>query len=712
MILASVLLLGVFTQEALDLRILHPEQGPVDARLQPARTLRDPLHPWTPPSDLDAWTREARDLRRQIEVAAGLWPLPEAAPLRPVRHGRVEREEYTVEKVSFASVPGHFVTGSLYLPRPGVGALGADGRRAGVLSPHGHWAQGRFHDAGAATASRDLGSGAEDFEAASRHPLQARMVQLARMGCVVFHYDMIGYASSSALNHRDGFQDLDAVLRLHNALGVQTFNSIQALSFLGSLEEVDPERLGVTGASGGGTQTFVLCALDARPAAAFPAVMVSTGMQGGCVCENASYFRLGTNNAAIAALFAPRPMALSGADDWTIDIEWRGFPQMREVWSLYGQPDAVRARCFPQYGHNYNRHARAEMASWFRRHLGLDDRAAMEERDFVPLSRAEMEVFDAEHPMPEATLDAAGLRAQMRRRDAEVLERAVSEGPEAFRELVGGAARVMFCPVPGPEEGLRWQRRSLQRRGSVTLHRALVGRLGEQDAVPLVAAVPSGARRVVLWLSEEGKSGMIGEDGAWCPTVARWLSQRTAVVAIDVLGTGEATSSDFPFEVDSRFPGYTFGYNRPVIAERVRDIATAMRAALTLVDAERLDLVGTAQAGLWTILARALWASEQQAEGWPSSPVENGRTVVDLQGFGFGQIRSVNDPRLLPGSLRYGGVGGLAALAPVKSLVLFGVEGVPEVEWSALLRMARAAGQPLRLEPGPLDLSAAARVLR
>ncbi len=82
-----------------------------------------------------------------------------------------------------------------------------------------------------------------------------------------------------------------AELWSQNKMGLQTWNSIRALDFIESLPDVDPRRIGVTGASGGGTQTFMLCGLDPRPAVAFPAVMVGTAMQGGCQCENASYLR-------------------------------------------------------------------------------------------------------------------------------------------------------------------------------------------------------------------------------------------------------------------------------------------------------------------------------------------------------------------------------------------------------------------------------------
>src|SRR5271165_2685068 len=104
---------------------------------------------------------------------------------------------------------------------------------------------------------------------------------LARLGCVVFHYDMVGNSDSMQIKHREGFKDVDAQLRLQTFMNLQTWNSVRIVDFLLTLPDVDPGRIGITGASGGGTQTFMLCALDDRPAVAFPAVMVSTEMQGG-----------------------------------------------------------------------------------------------------------------------------------------------------------------------------------------------------------------------------------------------------------------------------------------------------------------------------------------------------------------------------------------------------------------------------------------------
>src|SRR5439155_11415225 len=234
--------------------------------------------------------------------------------------------------------PGYYVTGNLYRPKNRTGKLPA------ILSPYGHWPDGRFIWNSDEKIKAELASGAEKTPQSARYPLQARCAMLARMGCVVFHYDMVGYADSKPIGHRAGFTDADAELRLQSFMGLQTWNSIRSLDFLLSLPEVDPRRIGVTGASGGGTQTFILCGVDDRPAVAFPAVMVSTQMQGGCVCENASYLRIGTGNVEFAALFAPKPLAMSGANDWTIDIERKGLPELKSIYKLFAAGDKVTAK--------------------------------------------------------------------------------------------------------------------------------------------------------------------------------------------------------------------------------------------------------------------------------------------------------------------------------------------------------------------------------
>src|SRR5688500_4715370 len=305
-------------------------------------------HPWDfKPTfkDKAEWEQRAKRLRMQTLVALGLWPMPEKTPLNVVIHGKIDRGDYTVEKVCFASLPGHYVTGNLYRPKNRAGKLPA------ILSPHGHWPGGRFMWRNDADAQKEVDLGAEGSINAARSPMQSRCAMLARMGCVVFHYDMLGYGDSTAIKHREGFDDVEATLRLQSQLGLQVWNGIRGLDFLSELPDVDASRLAVTGASGGGTQTFLVCAVDDRPAVSFPAVMVSMAMQGGCVCENAPLLRIGTNNVEIACLFAPKPLGMSGANDWTKQIESRGLPEAKSVYKLYDAEDRVAAKYFP-FEHN------------------------------------------------------------------------------------------------------------------------------------------------------------------------------------------------------------------------------------------------------------------------------------------------------------------------------------------------------------------------
>src|SRR5262245_918638 len=146
------------------------QQAPKDARLgkptdydghyDPADGSRKTFA-WTAPASKTAWDARREKVRTQMLVANGLWPMPEKTPLHAVIHGKIERDGYTIEKVFFASYPGHYVCGNLYRPAPAADPSKPVGKHPAVLCPHGHWANGRFLLQNDATIAGDKNRGAE-----------------------------------------------------------------------------------------------------------------------------------------------------------------------------------------------------------------------------------------------------------------------------------------------------------------------------------------------------------------------------------------------------------------------------------------------------------------------------------------------------------------------------------------------------------------------
>jgi dienelactone hydrolase len=657
-------------------RVLPPGQKPEDRRLGPPRTLNDKDFFLVPPATRAAWEARRRAVREQVLVATGLWPLPPRTPLDPVIHGKIDRDGYTVEKVFFASLPGHYVSGNLYRPKGKKGPLPA------VLSPHGHWQNGRFYEAPEAAAREQIRQRAEKTLEGARYPLQARCAQLARMGCVVFHYDMVGYADSTAIGHRTGFTDAEAELRLQSFMGLQTWNSTRALDFLLGLPDVDPTRVGVTGASGGGTQTFILCAADDRPAAAFPAVMVSTEMQGGCVCENCSYLRQGTGNIELAGLFAPKPLGMTGAHDWTLHIEERGLPELKKLYQLYGAEDRVMTRCFPQFEHNYNQVSREVMYNWFNKHLKLGQPEPVVERPFLPVPPRDLSVYDSEHPRPKDTADAAGVRRYLSATSDKQVE-ALRPGPrfarslEEYRRVLGTALRVMVhdeMPAAGEVEANEVGEKG--ERDGLTWRRYLLGRKGAGEQVPAFGIKgPEFDGTVVVWVHPRGKASLF-EVGKLVPAARQVLDAKAAILAVDVFGTGEF--GEVRPAVNKEFAGFTFGYNRPLLAQRVHDVLTAVAFARGHEKTKKVHLVGWEKAGPWVLLARPL-CGEAVA-----------RAAADAAGFRFESVQDPGDEMMLPGALKYGGLGALAGLAAPGELYVHHHQDMGAGRW--LEAAYRAAG--------------------
>ena len=310
-----------------------------DARLGPTRTTNTPvtMHHY---ATLAQWQARAAQLRTRILVSAGLWPLPPRTPLHPRVTGRVERDGYSIENVLLETMPGFFLGGNLYRP------LNQPGPHPAIVSPHGHWAHGRL----------------EDTELAS---VPGRCINLARLGFVVFAYDMIGYNDTQAFDHKFAGNALWGI----SLQGLQLWNSLRAVDYVASLPDVDPQRLGCTGASGGGTQTFLLTAIDERIKVSAPVNMISHTMQGGCLCENGPLLRIGTDNMEIGALMAPRPLLMiSATGDWTKDTPAVEYPALRHIYDLYGATDHL-AQHQVTSPHNYNRESREHVYAWMVRWL-------------------------------------------------------------------------------------------------------------------------------------------------------------------------------------------------------------------------------------------------------------------------------------------------------------------------------------------------------
>lgn len=321
-------------------------------------------------SNATDWEAHADSIRATVRKGMELDVLPAQTPLHPRYRNKKVLDGYTVESVVFESLPGFFVTGNLYKP---AGKLKKKSL-AVILSPHGH-----FPD--------------EHDYARFRKDMQIRCAAMARMGAMVFAYDMVGWGESAQVSHNDP-----------RTLLFQTLNGIRTIDFLLSLPEADPERIAVTGASGGGTQTFMLAALDERVKVSVPVVMVSAHFFGGCVCESGMPVHRNGNavytNAEIACVVAPKPMLwVSDGNDWTKNNQSVEYPFAKHIYNLYDKESMVESVHLETEGHDYGKNKRAPVYPFLAKHLGLDlskikDAKGNISEDFVSiLSRKDLSYF-------------------------------------------------------------------------------------------------------------------------------------------------------------------------------------------------------------------------------------------------------------------------------------------------------------------------------
>lgn len=524
------------------------------------------------------WQKCKERIRMQALVSCGLWPLPERAPLQAQVFDRVERDGYSVEKVYFQSYPGVYVGGNLYRP------LGkGKGPFPGVLNPHGHWSAGRMAD------EKD-GS------------LAGRCIGLARMGLVAFSYDMSGYNDTFFPDHGSVPADrfyvrhrrfaTNAVHQLWgiSQMGLQTWNSIRALDFLESLPDVDRKRLACTGESGGGTQTFMLGAIESRLAAVAPVVMVSHSMQGGCSCENAPGLRVEHSNMEISAAAVPIPQILVGATgDWTKTTLTVEGPAVARIYELMGVPERIRYVRF-DFNHNYNQTSRESVYGWFNRWL-LRARSfeAVPEQPFAKEPDGALRVFPDDKLPPDAITEN------------QFIQFLISTAEAQWRQSLptSRATLVRYHQLMLPA----WQR-ALQLDAPEAKVPFVPKRAGTQYVEEVQWAGSNSQTGLKLAVNRPGNSAqtrvaiLAGGDGA-ATSMLPSLSSRLRQDGWTVVEVKEFT----PEAEGDPFANFYTVYNRTRAQERVRDLVRACQFARSDLNARAVVLCGTGAAGPWALLA-------------------------------------------------------------------------------------------------------------
>lgn len=444
----------------------------------------------------DAEARKSEG-REHLLRGLGLLPLPERTPLHARVTGVLDRDGYRIEKIAFQSRPDFWVTAHLYVPD-------GDGPFPVILNPHGHWGWKKTEPV-----------------------VQTRLIAQAKHGYLAMIVDSPGrsFEGGRAVERRQQgpHEEWRLAMSAGTATGIYVWDLIRALDYLETRAEADMSRVGLTGASGGGTATTYLFAVEPRIACAVPVVYATSleiNPHNGCLCNHVpGTLRIG-DRADLLALRAPAPVLVIGARE---DAEFppegtrRSGEKLRAIWRLYGAEDAARWLLFDG-PHGYGRAMREAALGFFDLHLrGLGDGSPVAEPELV-----------TEPP------DAAELVV-------------LPEWPAGARTMLD-LARERLAAAGTPERsGLQWQ-------GLVVAGRdPQVESLRESDGVESVALRATGmiplpgllvrsgddARGILVLLHDEGKERAL----------ARFEGRALAalgfhVLALDLPGVGEFAGVD------------------------------------------------------------------------------------------------------------------------------------------------------------------------
>ncbi len=587
------------------------------------------------------WETRRAVIREQVLLRAGLWPEPPRTPLNARVFDEVRGDGFTVAKVYFESLPGFYGTGNLYRPTKGTAPYPA------IITPHGHWPNGRLVNV-------------EDCS------IPGRCIDFARMGFVVLAIDMIGFGDSMQFPHVSymypvpvkadiplpmdkrnftaDFNFPEAELYGFSLGALQLWNNIRGVDFLCSLPEVDKNRIGATGASGGATQTILLMTADDRIRCAAPVNIVGAAKHPGCRCENFRGLWLDTTTLELCAAFAPKPLLLMSAteDPWTNRAPEREYPMIKKYYDLYNAGDMLK-NVHITAGHNYNADTRAAVYSWFCAHLRSEFPAIAKPAVICAEAKSlgDLRVFP-DRMLPEGAKSAPEIIADWKGMSGQAYEamlpvsRADWDGfAKTFRQKLAFALSV---EVPASAD-ITWRdlrAGSTGKAARLTLETGVLGRKGRGDAVALETLAQGGAEKCVLLVAPERS----GDSDPKSSPGKEWRATGYRVYRVHGYASGELSIPKKTFDSFT----WSAAYNRDNGQNAIQDIITAIEYIRRDHPRATLRVVGLGECGLTTALACAVsgHADEVVADLNGTDPGYDGELLALLPCSG---IRRVGDFR-------------------------------------------------------------------
>jgi hypothetical protein len=396
---------------------------------------------------------------------------------------------------------------------------------------------------------------------------------------------------------------------------------------------------------------------------------------------------------------------MTGANDWTVEIEKKGLPELKKIYAMYGAEDKVMAK-YLSFPHNYNQPSREVMYNFFNKHLKFGAEGTITEKPFKAVPPKELSVYDSEHPLPKDAAKADTLKktlTAMQERQLQSLLPKDKASLAKFQKIEHAALRAMITDeLPSSKDVEVVSKGDQVEKGGTTTCEIVLSRKGQGERVKALTVItPAYNGTAVVWVHPDGIASL-WKDGKLVPAAQALVDKGAGILAIDAYRVS-SDPKDRPttnMKIGSlAYAGYFYGYNRALVAERVHDILSAVAYAKGHEKVKTVDLIGFDKAGPWVVLARGLCGDAVQ------------RTAADVNGFNFENVKDFDDEMMLPGALKYGGLLTLAGTIAPHPLYLHNTKGAGSAEFLQATYQAAGQAKMLQLQEGKSDGAAAAQWL-